>query len=72
MGSVQTEIEKKAGIAAFEQFGFYNTVNVLAGGDVLKWTSILNLPYEMVYLKMLLNKTEQGYNKKWHELNEKK
>ena len=68
MGSPPSELEKSAGIAAFEKFSYINTVNTLAGGDVLKWQSIMNLPYETVYLKMLLNKEQAAFNKKYQEL----
>ena len=64
-------MEIRAGIKAFEKFGFYNTVNSLAGGDVLRWQEILNLPYEIVFLKQLLNKTEFGFQKKKFELEAK-
>ncbi|WP_426672094.1 hypothetical protein ACPPVU_12770 [Mucilaginibacter sp. McL0603] len=61
-------MEKKAGIQAFEKFNYVNTVNILAGGDVTKWADILALPYERILTKLLLNKTEAGYQRKYQEL----
>jgi len=61
-------LEKKAGIQAFEKFKYINTVNSLAGGDITKWDSILNMPYERVLTKLLLNKTEAEYQKRYSEL----
>ena len=61
-------MEKKAGIQAFEKFKYINTVNSLAGGDITKWDSILNMPYERVLTKLLLNKTEAEYQKRYSEL----
>lgn len=61
-------MEKKAGIQAFEKFKYINTVNSLAGGDVTKWADILNIPYERILTKLLLNKTEAEYQKKYSEL----
>jgi uncharacterized protein YgbK (DUF1537 family) len=61
-------LEKKAGIRAFEKFKYINTINSLAGGDITKWTDILNMPYERVLTKLLLNKTEAEYQKRYSEL----
>jgi hypothetical protein len=61
-------MEKKAGIQSFEKFKYINTVNSLAGGDITKWAEILNMPYERVLTKLLLNKTEAEYQKRYSEL----
>ena len=61
-------LEKKAGIQSFEKFKYINTVNSLAGGDITKWAQILNMPYERVLTKLLLNKTEAEYQKRYSEL----
>jgi hypothetical protein len=61
-------LEKKAGIKAFEKFKYINTVNSLAGGDVTKWAEILALPYDRVLTKLLLNKTEAEYQRRYQEL----
>ena len=57
-----------AGIQAFERFKYINTVNALAGGDVTKWEEILNLPYDRVLTKLLLNKTEAEYQNRYADL----
>ena len=61
-------LEKKAGIRAFEKFKYINTINSLASGDITKWDAILNMPYERVLTKLLLNKTEAEYQKRYSEL----
>ena len=61
-------LEEKAGIKSFQKFGYVNTVNSLAGGDVTKWSLILNLPYNIILTKLLLNKAESAYQKKYTEL----
>jgi hypothetical protein len=61
-------VEKKAGILSFEKFTFYNTINTLAGGDLLKWDEVMNLPYEKVFLKRLMNKTDAEFQKKYQDL----
>ena len=40
----------------------------MAGGDITRWAAILNLPYERVLTKLLLNKTEAEYQRKYSEL----
>ena len=45
-----------------------NAVNSLAGGDVLKWDLVLAMPYERYLTKLLLNKTESEYQKKYSKL----
>ncbi|MBS1525192.1 MAG: hypothetical protein JST19_06060 [Bacteroidetes bacterium] len=61
-------MEKKAGIQAFAKFKYINTVNALAGGDVTKWAEILALPYDRMLTKLLLNKTEADYQRRYSEL----
>jgi len=61
-------LEKKAGIQAFEKFKYINTINSLAGGDITKWDTILNMPYERLLTKLLLSKTEADYQKRYSEL----
>nr|NYE67965.1 hypothetical protein [Mucilaginibacter sp. E4BP6] len=61
-------MEKKAGIRAFEKFKYINTINSLAAGDITKWNVILNMPYERILTKLLLNKTEAEYQKRYSEL----
>ncbi|GAA3994579.1 hypothetical protein [Mucilaginibacter dorajii] len=61
-------MEKRAGIQSFEKFKYINTINSLAGGDITKWDTILNMPYERVLTKLLLNKTEAEYQKRYMEL----
>ncbi|MFA6085578.1 hypothetical protein [Mucilaginibacter sp.] len=61
-------MEKRAGIQAFEKFRYINTVNSLAGGDITKWQLILAMPYERILTKLLLNKTEAEYQKRYGEM----
>ncbi|MFD2145485.1 hypothetical protein [Mucilaginibacter antarcticus] len=61
-------MEKKAGIQSFQNFKYINTVNALAGGDITKWDEILNMPYDRVLTKLLLNKTEAEYQRRYAEL----
>ncbi|MEN0053638.1 MAG: hypothetical protein AAGC65_08210 [Mucilaginibacter sp.] len=69
LASAPTAFEKRAGIQAFEKFKYINTVNALASGDITKWDAVMNMPYERVLTKLLLNKTEADYQKRYSELN---
>jgi hypothetical protein len=71
LASPASVLEKRAGIQAFDKFKYINTINSLAGGDVCKWAQVLNLPYERVLTKLLLNKTEAEYQKRYSALLEK-
>lgn len=68
MATAPTILEKKAGIRAFEKFKYINTVNSLAGGDITKWHEILAMPYDRVLTKLLLNKTEAEYQRRYADL----
>jgi hypothetical protein len=68
LSSLPSALEKKAGIQTFEKFKYINTVNSLAGGDLTKWTEILNMPYERVLTKLLLGKAEAEYQRRYSEL----
>ncbi|RYY36803.1 MAG: hypothetical protein EOP46_05080 [Sphingobacteriaceae bacterium] len=61
-------MEQRAGIQSFEKFKYINTINALAGGDITKWDAILNTPYNRVLTKLLLNKTEAEYQRKYSEM----
>ncbi len=53
-----------AGIDDLNKFGDLNTIDALAGGDILKWQQVLELTYEDVYNKLLKTKTEEDIKKR--------
>ncbi|MBP0904843.1 hypothetical protein ACFSKN_04750 [Mariniflexile gromovii] len=57
------------GSKRLEKFGVYNAVNSLANGDILKFNSILDLPYNEVFVKMYLDTTIADIQ---HEINKMK
>lgn len=61
-------MDERAGVKNFEPFKYINTVNALANGDVTKWDEVMNLPYDRLLTKLLLNKTEAAYQKRYSEL----
>ncbi|WP_067151030.1 hypothetical protein [Pseudotamlana agarivorans] len=57
------------GSKRLEKFGVYNVVNSLANGDILKFDSILDLKYSVVFVKLYLDKEIQDLQ---HEINKMK
>jgi hypothetical protein len=62
----------QAGIKELDVLGDINTIDSLAGGDILKWESIRDLPYSEVFNKLLKNTIEARINKKLVEINKQK
>jgi len=60
--------EQAAGIEMYNQFGFFVTVDRLAGGDPLKYEAVGALPYSVVFSKLLLNLTDQQFMKEYHRI----
>lgn len=59
----------QAGIKELDVLGNVNTIDNLAGGDVLKWNDIRKLPYNEVFNKLLKNTIESRINKRLVEIN---
>ena len=55
--------ELNAGIGEFQKFGWFSTLDRLANGDVLKYDEVGKQPWNIMFTKLLLNKTEADYNK---------
>lgn len=54
---------KKAGGDKLIQFGELNVIDALAGGDILKWEAVENMPYHKIFDKLYKNKIEADINK---------
>lgn len=57
--------EIQAGIEMYNQFGHYSTIDRLAGGDPLKYESIGEMEYAVIFVKLMLNKTDTQYAKNY-------
>ena len=55
--NINIKFEAVNGAERLKQFGIYNILNNLSNGDILKWNSIMELPYSDVFMKLLLDKT---------------
>jgi len=62
----------QAGIRDLDVLGDVNTIDILAGGDILKWELVRQLPYSEVFNKLLKNTIEGRINKKLVEINKQK
>lgn len=51
----------QAGIKMFDKFGVLNTIDALAGGDVLKYKPVQQIEYNVIFSKLLLNQTTGIY-----------
>ena len=63
--------EIRAGISDFNRLGDTPTIDRLAGGDVLKWEAVLDLPYSTIRKKLLLSNISSNFEKKLSEIKSK-
>ena len=56
-----TPIDEAAGIDKLAKFGRMIQIDALAGGDPLKYDAVENLPYEIGFAKLLLDKEREEY-----------
>lgn len=61
-----------AGIKMFNMLGDFNTIDEIAGGDVLKHDEVLMLDYSTIFLKLLKNNLTSRFEKKYSEIMSKK
>ena len=63
-----TSIEMMAGIESFNGFGVFIQIDSLAGGDPVKYEKIRKLPYHVCFAKLLLNKKNNEFQKRYNEI----
>ena len=49
-------------------FKSYNTVNALAGGNILQWEQVLEMPYNVVFIKLWMDKEQYLFQKRLYEI----
>lgn len=57
-----------AGLRDFDELGEINTIDNLAGGDILKWDQIKKLPYHQVFDKLRKQTLETKFNKRYQKI----
>ena len=60
--------EERAGIEMYNQFGYFSTVDRLAGGDLLKYEEVGMTEYGIVFTKLLLNKVDAQFIKNYQKI----
>lgn len=60
--------EAVRGSERLAKYGYYNTLDDLSGGDITKWEEIRQLPYNEVFLKLLLNKDKAQLEREMSEI----
>ena len=56
------------GSERMKRFGVYNTLDSLAGGDILKWDAVLDLEYADVFTKLYMEKTKADIESEMNQL----
>ncbi len=64
--------EQAAGLDRFAKFGVSLQIDSLAGGDVTKWEAVRALPYEVAFLKLLMDKTKADFSKDYNDIMSKR
>ncbi|MDP2686442.1 MAG: hypothetical protein Q8O62_04420 [Aequorivita sp.] len=55
---VNPKWEQVEGGIRMVKFGIYNTLEDLSGGDILKWPQIMEMEYQEVFTKLMINKVK--------------
>jgi len=60
--------QKQAGIDMFNEFGVMNTVNRVAGGDLLKYEEVLKIDYNTVFVKQKMLSFDAKFQKAYTKI----
>lgn len=63
-----TAEQRHAGIDMFNDFGVMNTIKALAGGDITKYKEVEKIEYNVVYVHMLMNKTQAVFEENYRKV----
>jgi hypothetical protein len=58
----------KAGIQMFNEVGIFCTIDMIAQGDLLKHNKVLNLPFSLVFNKLLLSNISSRFDRRLNEV----
>ena len=64
----RTNQQIAAGIGKLDKYGSFGTIDMLAGGDPLKYESISQLSWSIAFLKLKLEKDRSDYEKNLSEI----
>lgn len=63
-----TSEQRRAGLDMFDEFGIINTINALAGGNILNYQKVLEIEYSTVFVYLKLKKTEAIYQENYTKI----
>jgi len=63
-----TPEEIKAGINRFNEVGIFCTIDMIAQGNLLKHDKVLNLPFSLVFNKLLLSNIKTKFDRRLNEV----
>jgi len=64
--------EEQAGIEMYNQFGYFATIDRLAGGDPLKYDEIGQTEFSVIFAKLMLNSVDNQFSKNYQKIIMKK
>jgi hypothetical protein len=72
LSSKPTSEQTRAGISMFDSLGMFNTIDALAGGDILKHEAIYNLDYNTIFLKLKKSNLEVKFKNNYEKIMQSK
>lgn len=70
--STPSSEQKRAGIDMFDEFGVMNTIDSLAGGNVLNYEKILKIDYNTIFIKQKMLKFANQFQENYTKIMSKK
>ena len=64
--------EEQAGIEMYNQFGYFATIDRLAGGDPLKYDEVGQTEFSVIFAKLMLNSVDAQFAKNYQKIMMKK
>ncbi len=66
--SEYTPEQIQAGIHHFNKLGVFNTIDMIAQGDPLKYDAVLNLPFSSIFNKLVLSNISVNFEKRLNKI----
>ena len=64
--------EEQAGIEMYSQFGYFATIDRLAGGDPLRYDEVGQTEFSVIFAKLMLNSVDAQFSKNYQKIIMKK
>jgi len=64
--------EEQAGIEMYSQFGYFATIDRLAGGDLLKYDEVGQIEFSVIFAKLMLSSVDAQFSKNYQKIIMKK